>query len=448
MQEFRATGATLMRYSLLGLLSVVVLIAVGSVNGSYHCEPSPCGGDDPTADWGYGLGHSLAEVKALPDDTKAITPRWFSDDDMHHLKRFTSLTSLDLRYSLDVSDDALKVVSNLNTLEDVNLERPERRTEFSDSGLAQLGKLSHLRSVTLDWNANVGRETCAALSALKQLETVSLAWTGVSDDDVRSVIRCEAIRSLSLTGCRKLTATVMGEISLARPLEAISIAHVPALTSSNLVAFASMPALKSLDVTRSGTEPTAVEFGDRPSKLEAIALGECKCVSKAIIECLVGLPQLKSISLDGIESVDDAILRRLLSCCAGIEKVSLQDCKAITSDGLSGIEHSKEMRWLDVSRTKVGSAACRHIAKCSQLSHLYMYDCATMDDAGVAELRPLGELVELVVESAKVTDASIPVLQRFTKLTLLIVGSGISTDGIKLLSKALPNCEVYVRPIR
>jgi hypothetical protein len=76
------------------------------------------------------------------------------------------------------------------------------------------------------------------------------------------------------------------------------------------------------------------------------------------------------------------------------------------------------------------------------LTYVSLYR-SKISDSGLAELLPLADKLEsLDIRNTKVTDNSIANLTQFHRLSLLrLQDSGISSDGVDELRKALPSCK-------
>jgi len=128
------------------------------------------------------------------------------------------------------------------------------------------------------------------------------------------------------------------------------------------------------------------------------------------------------------------------------------EATSITDRGLQHLENLTELEMLWLAFTSVTDEGLKYLRNMKKLRFLDLRNCL-ISDAGVVHLAGLTNLEHLIfaarrhppdyVPEAALTDASIPYLARLKKLKYLnLLGSLITEQGLAVLRKELPNCNV------
>jgi hypothetical protein len=141
-------------------------------------------------------------------------------------------------------------------------------------------------------------------------------------------------------------------------------------------------------------------------------------------------------------NVTDATLKRIREINQDLGLV-LNNCP-ITDDGLASLEGKRNLRWLEVRKTKITDEGLKHL-RGTDLELLDLTN-TSVTDAGLANLGELNlpNLTTLVLEGLpKVTDEGISHLARFKKLEFLTVGeTKVTTSGKKHLKAKIPEITI------
>ena len=178
---------------------------------------------------------------------------------------------------------------------------------------------------------------------------------------------------------------------------------------------------------------------------------------------LEAMPQLDSIYLEETE-ITDAGLKSL----AGLHRLAFLDLQSnrITDAGLASLGGLTELETLGLSLTQVSDAGLVHLKSLHKLQKLYLAGChitnaglehlEAFDDlqtlalggtsitaAGLAHLKGLRELRDLELIQTKIADADLEHLNLLTRLDSLdLRGTQVTSDGVKKLRRALPECKI------
>lgn len=110
--------------------------------------------------------------------------------------------------------------------------------------------------------------------------------------------------------------------------------------------------------------------------------------------------------------------------------------------GLADVAKLKNMVELNLRDTTITSAGLVHLKGLTRLTRLHL-ERTNIDDGGVAHLSGLAELEYLNLYGTKITDKSLGHLSNLKKLRQLYVWqTGVTKEGIKAFKKAAPNVEV------
>lgn len=191
----------------------------------------------------------------------------------------------------------------------------------------------------------------------------------------------------------------------------------------------------------------------RSLKLGGVS-GRCR-VSDAGLEALCRLPNIKSISLDGL-AITVAGLTHLAQCKqlaelnlakTGIGDDALESVgqleslrklrlasNAITADGLRHLS-AKSLEELDLSECPgVNDQAMLEIGRLSKLKKLNLWSCPVTDQ-GLEQLAQMPELQWLNLDKTAVTDAGLDWLQGLGQLQFLHLGStAVTNEGMPKLA--------------
>lgn len=283
----------------------------------------------------------------------------------------------------NVADTGLEYVRALTDLEDLDLTN----TQVTDAGLKYLKGLPRLRRLNLN-GTNVSDAGLEHLRGLTNLQLLVLWDTNVTDAGMKKLQE-------ELPKCRILFRRAVS----------------PAATGTDWVAALNPEQAKAVaEIKKLGGEVTVDE-----RHLDRFVVGvnfERAPVTDAGLDCLKGLPHLRSLNLNHT-SVTDAGLEHL----KGLTNLQVLDLFDTAVTGV-GLKHRTSLHHLDLGLTKV-------------------------TDAGLESLKPLTQLQFLNLDGTQVTDSGLEHLKGLTNLHWVLLGGiKVSREGVKKLQQALPNCTI------
>lgn len=189
------------------------------------------------------------------------------------------------------------------------------------------------------------------------------------------------------------------------------------------------------------------------TNLRAIDLAYTK-ISSEDLAYLASLTELRVLNLSYTDVTDDGL--KHLSNLTNLRSIDFESTE-ITDEGLVYLEDLDDLRSLNLFRTpagkvealvmrgqpyKVGDAGTYSLAKLGNLNELSLHG-ADLTDEGVKQIAKMTNLRQLDLSATRITDASVSELSKMSNLRYLDVkGTDISTAGLNQLRKALPDCEI------
>jgi hypothetical protein len=266
-------------------------------------------------------------------------------------------------------------------------ERPSRSL-----GRWLFGRDFRTKVLSVKWA--VGRDTGERplnLSALRDLEEVSLDIDALGDADLRSIATLDRLVTLRLRG----TAILDGP----------SLAHL----------------------TRLGN-------------LRSLNLVGCHLDERGIMH-LGRLTALRELSLQGSHLSDAGL--GFLNSLTSLESLDLM-ATGVSDRGCAHLEGLTGLRRLNLSQNRITDQGIRHLATLNRLDYLWLDDTEA-SDGGLHHLKGLSSVGLLSLDGTKVTDRGLQELRGMSSLSALSVRSTrVSQTGVDLLRRALPALRVYV----
>ncbi|MDB5391132.1 MAG: inlA 1 [Planctomycetaceae bacterium] len=332
---------------------------------------------------------SLIEVKAgsspppVPGEFDVKGRSWSVLSQLPHLKR------LDFN-SRDANDDAVAVIAQLNSLNDLEIGNWTLRLE----SIKPLEKLANLETlwINADLVTDSGLEQFPLFPKLRKLRlaaqnSTAEEFTGVG---LRRLQMLPQLRDLELDAgpCGEAGFQQLGQIA---SLVELSVA-------SNNLTDAGLAHLKSL------------------VNLEKLELGSEKITDVGMVH-LSGLTKLKSLDLSSVPVTDEGLPH--LKTLTNLETLGLADTK-VTDVGMSHLSHFKNLKTLYLGRTGITSA-------------------------GIDSLLALTQLEFLSLSGTKITATNLERLGTLKSLKTLFVGVAPPLDEgiIAKLKAALPKCSIF-----
>lgn len=277
-------------------------------------------------------------------------------------------------------------------VEDEFASQPQAISEDETAAVAALRRLGasvdqdpdgawHVLSEDMEGTKDVDDSWLVHLTALKNLKTLKLWSTAITDAGLATIGQLDDLEQLRLYDCSKVSGA--------------GLIHLRGLMN-----------LSSLDVEKTNVD------GDG-------------------LKDLRGLPNLRSLNLLETRVDDDGLVH--LEGLKQLRSLRL-DCTRITDAGLVHLKPLSHLEFLHLEAPLLPYEPGRD----------HFYGPSKIGDAGLAHLVGLPRLRVLNLEHANATDAGIEHLSRLTGLEILVLNrENLSREGLERLQKRLPQCEIH-----
>lgn len=159
-------------------------------------------------------------------------------------------------------------------------------------------------------------------------------------------------------------------------------------------------------------------------------------VRDADLVCLLALPKLESVALDGTKITDAAL--EILGKSKSLTHLVL-DGTQISDDGLAQLDGMKTLESLSICKTRITGRGFVHFKQLKRLKELMLRDSPIDDDGlakGVMGLQHLSQLHYLDLCSTAITDTGMRAVSRLRQIAVLDCGNTRITDsGLGALTK-------------
>lgn len=303
---------------------------------------------------------------------------------------------------LDVYEDA--DLSSLLDLNESDIQSLIVSGSFTDNDADYISGLTGLELLDLTSTEIGDRGVSTAIPRLKNLMSLSLAWTHVSTHGLAKLAECHSLQDLQLMGLK----IHKGDL---RFLE-----HLPNLLSLDLTEtgisdqdmhdVCKAVTLKTLLVSKTHIGDGAMNDIGNLSGLEELFAPHTG-VSDRSMAAIGTLKRLEYLNLAGtkvsdagLQSIEQSNLTQLVlahtqvhdSGLASIGKIKslrnldLEDTR-ITSEGLAHIVDLLELSYLNLSKTRIDDRCARHLEKLKSLDRLGLRSCYQVSDRCLAQLK-------------------------------------------------------------
>ncbi|KAF8072681.1 FBXL14 [Scenedesmus sp. PABB004] len=270
---------------------------------------------------------------ACPKLRKLAPSRWTDHGSLRGIAAFPCLEELDLG---DPDSDII-TVDDLGLCGLVGLARSlrvlglSRCRWVSDAAFPTLAALAGLESLDLS-HTDVGPRGLAALAGLTNLRTLNLTGCRcVTDEALVALAAIPSLSQLSLKGTLATNAGLSALAALPR-LSALDLGSKWELDDEGLAAVAACPELRvlsagSFNLVRPRANPRGLQ------KLEHLSFGGG--FANKGLALLFPLLRLRSLHVQGIDSVTDAVMRHISGSQTALQQLSLRSGYSLTRGGLA-----------------------------------------------------------------------------------------------------------------
>lgn len=333
------------------------------------------------------------------------------------------MQSVGVRHAID--QKLLAEVKRLGGKATIEVVAPEwLRSITGDDALAIYGRI-----VGLDLNERTDGHKAATPKALKDR---------MNDDVLKQhLVWQDKLRTLELSGTA-VTSAGLQYLTKCRNLEVLNIC-LTACSDDGFEHLAGMSKMKRMVICASQITGSGFKHLGGMTQLESINLHSAPASDEGL-EAIGKLGSLLRLEIVHT-SVGDAGLKHI----AGLTKLERFHVhgKAATEAGLvPAIASLKELYELDIYDKAASNEALALIGTLPKLRMLRFFN-APLDDKGVAHLKNLSTLEELVLHAPNVTDAALESLTGLTKLRKLqLNGTKTTPEGRAKLAAKLPNAVI------
>jgi len=301
---------------------------------------------------------------------------------------------------------------------EVSLHGPPFRRQWTGGnwGARYLNDLANLRKLRIQ---NIGAftdEGMKHLQGLRNLESLMLIQTGVSDAGLVYLKELVNLEFLSLSSNKFTDA---------------GLEHIMGMTDLKSLR------LDAAQITDEGLR--RLKQSELLTRLEFLVLNRTR-ITDAGLAYLQGMKELKRLYLSKTQIGDEGISH--LAKLSKLEGIILNDTN-ITDAGLAHLKGLGNLNMLYLQNTRVTDAGLEHLKGSAHLEQLWLGG-TKITDAGLVHIRGLTNLQSLSLERTEVTDKGLVDLNPLTALNeLFLQQTNVTIDGYENLKGALPECQIY-----
>ena len=289
-------------------------------------------------------------------------------------KSFPNLTDLDLSSNTNMTNGALKIISELGKLQRLTLVQ----NKFNDIGTRRLSSLKELRSLDLRGNMEAGDMSLEVVSNLPKLNGLKHRSTAVTDSGLEYLSHNQTLDSLLIQDFA-ITDQSGPHLAKLRQLSQLEIFRCQGFGSDGVLE------LKGMGLTR-------------------LTLRDLPNVDDRAMEVFDNLPQLKRLYLHELTSVGDAGLKHL-SALTSLELLDIWTVPQMTDATVDVIATLTNLKELSIRSTEVTDNCIDKLLGMPNLKTLTFKDNGQITAAGLEKLATK-KWSKLDVGSTEKSDAS------------------------------------------
>ncbi|MGI9518705.1 MAG: hypothetical protein ACR2NP_16730, partial [Pirellulaceae bacterium] len=243
-------------------------------------------------------------------------------DGLGHIGSMSGLQGLRL-HGMPLTDESMTEISRLQDLEWLSIYADPGNiaaVQVSDAGVAQLGHLQNLTSLSLA-GAAISNEVSSTLRGLASLERLSFYCTSVTPGGLFEL--CRAIPECKIEGTNYLEQEGHFDIGIAPGGSVVRINGD--LADSDYEKLAQLMTLNELALPSSISDPI-LEIVSNIETLESLSLPHCRAITNAGIGHIAGINGLKKLNLWYCRGLDAGCVQHLATM-TNLEELTLGGTK-------------------------------------------------------------------------------------------------------------------------
>jgi Leucine-rich repeat (LRR) protein len=350
--------------------------------------------------------------------------------DLQQIAGAHGLTGIDVSYT-QVTARGLSALGLATKLETLRL----RNLNLSDESINELCPFENVRALDISGNRLSARGICRLSDLMPKVERLTFTNCSLSADGARAIREgWPDLTNLDLTGST-FNGNVLGYLNGLRNLTALELGSC-GIHDRDLLALNGLKRLKMINLSWNEVSDFGIsrlrlvdveELGLVATQVQGRSLQGCQHLDRLMLggtevndgSCLVladlkslrrlrlqsdrvtviGVKKLENLRLTSLTLIDTPLTDEAISHLWKIEtleRLVLWDVGA-AGENFEGIERLTNLRWLELRRVPVNDAVVAQLARCPSIESLYL-------------------------DSPRVTDASLPQLLKFERLSTLRLG--------------------------
>ena len=319
-----------------------------------------------------------------------------------------------------ISDDDLRIISELDQITSLNLDGSKLLT---DNGLRYLARMPQLRELTLA--GQITDSGLEVLGQLRQLRVFKMYWhNDITDSGIAYLRNCDHLEEVDLLGCNTGDGAIA---ALANKPKLCRFKTGRNVTDDGLALLHEFPAFKSWP----GEEPKfgLTSFSAEPTNLLIDGIFTRKGLNHLRgLDGLVGLSFFRHTShLRG----DD------LQCLAGLSNLLYLGCigELCDDDAMRHIAALPKLRMLMGQGTVATDDGFRSLSQSQTIEYFWGRECPNLKAPGFVALSRMPALKGLAASCKFVDDAALEKLPEFPALKELLP-MDVSDDGFRHIGRS------------
>ncbi len=351
------------------------------------------------------------------------------------LQNLATLEELDLRYCIGINDFSILDLQKLPRLKSLYLQDLKH---FTDNGLAILSSIPTLEELSLyDCDAITG-SGFANFSYSTKIKNINVGdCESLSDEGVYHLAKIKSLKSLTMSGCKLVSDQGISNFQDHECLEILYIENCEKVHGECLHFLKKLKTLKRFSI-HGNPQISEIHLDHLADfeNLEELNLGRSPNINKQSILFFTHLERIKALYLYDCENLDDSCLE-LICRNSGLTTLSLRGCKQISDRGFVGISKLSSLEWLHLGDTLISDGTLKSVGQLSQLATLKLDDCKGITDTGLSYVSSLLNLKNLsIMNCTKINGSGFLPLSSLPKLNAFsLYGVSLSNQGLENYSK-------------